>query len=98
MKNQIERILKKNFNITLNFKNTPTDTICDLTDGEIYGDFKKKETIGYNFTSTLFTDGISICEKSNLIVLPFAFAINEQTIKGRYCIENNSLIIYFNYL
>ena len=47
MKSQLQGIMKQ-YNL-----------ITDTFDGSIYQNFIKKEEIGYNFTLTIFTDGIS---------------------------------------
>jgi hypothetical protein len=36
----------------------------------------------------LNTDGISICDKSNLSIWPFYLEINELNIGKRFCIDN----------
>ena len=68
-------------------KTKQIDIIEDITDGEIYLDFLKKEAIGQNFSFSLFTDGISICDKSSITVWPILFIINEIPKEKRYCID-----------
>jgi hypothetical protein len=56
--------IKKNFTID-------TEYINDVIDGSVYQDFIKEENPGHKndcYTFTLNTDGISLCEKSNLSI------------------------------
>ena len=79
IKNQIARVIQRNLDIfdskQNNYKNQD-EFIRDVTDGEIYANFKKNETIGSNFSFTLFTDGISFCKKSSITVWPVLLVIS----------------------
>ena len=65
--------------------------INDVTDGSVYQDFLKEENPEHKadcYSFTLNTDGISLCEKSNLSIWPIYLNINEIDIEDRYFIDN----------
>jgi len=105
IKNQIARVIQRNLDIfdskQNNYKNQD-EFIRDVTDGEIYANFKKNETIGSNFSFTLFTDGISFCKKSSITVWPVLLVINEIPIERRFCadlmIVAGKIIILFKFI
>ena len=80
IQNQINRIIQRNLDIfdsIENFDKNQDDFIRDITNGEIYANLKKNETVGSKFSFTLFTDGISFCKKSNITVWPVLLVVNE---------------------
>ena len=65
--------------------------ISDITDGIIYQKFISSisdTNINDNFTFLINTDGLSICNKSNLTIWPFYLVLNEIPQDIRYCSEN----------
>ena len=65
--------------------------IRDIIDGEIYQDFLQKENPHRQrdcYTFTLNTDGINLCEKSNLSCWPVYLVCNEFDIGNIYCPDN----------
>ena len=89
----ISQQLKKIFkNLNINQKRTVTmnTKLRDITDGNVYKKFPKyqKTSSAKIFIFTLNTDGISLCEKSNLGNRPIYLAVNEIPINQRFCLEN----------
>jgi hypothetical protein len=41
-----------------------------------------------SFTFSIFTDGISMCEKSKISIWPFLLVCNELPPEDRLCIDN----------
>jgi hypothetical protein len=90
---QIKRIIKN-----VDLLNSPLpisnpDRIADIYDGNKYKNILnspigqsilKKEA----FTFLLNTDGVSICEKSNLTIWPVFLVINEIELQKRFCVDN----------
>jgi hypothetical protein len=69
------------------------EDIRDVYDGEIYKElldsdvgylFKKNEA----FSFSLNTDGISVCDASNVTIWPIFFVINEIPLEKRFCLDN----------
>jgi hypothetical protein len=68
-----------------------TEYINDVIDGSVYQDFIKEENPGHKndcYTFTLNTDGISLCEKSNLSIWPIYLNLNELDIEDRYFVDH----------
>lgn len=68
-----------------------TEYINDVIDGSVYQDFIKAENPGNKndcCTFNLNTDGISLCEKSNLSIWPIYLNINEFEIEDRFFVDN----------
>ena len=95
MKSQISRIIKHNSEIFDHKLIYNPDSISDIKDGEIYRDFIETECLGTNLTFTIFTDGISVSNKSSITVWPIILAINELPKEKRFCIDQ--LIIAGNH-
>ena len=95
---QIEMLFKKKTLPSQYDFSVDNEHISDFKDGSIYQDFLKKENPNNNndtYTFTLNTDGISLCDKSNIQVWPQYMTINETPIESRYSPENT--IICGNY-
>ena len=96
IKKQLQRIIKMNPEV-FNSSNRPvhyyTDFIEDVNDGEIYKELYKSE-LGYcfekneAFTFSLNTDGISICDESNVTIWPIILVCNEIPKERRFCLDN----------
>jgi hypothetical protein len=93
---QIRRIIKLNqdiFNSDIRPPRTANDDIEDLFDGAIYKELYDSE-FGYlfhkneAFTFSINTDGISICDQSNVTIWPVFLAINEIPLEKRFCLDN----------
>ncbi len=70
---------------------TSDEYLSDFKDGTIYQEFLEKENKNRTndvYTFTLNTDGISLCEKSNLQIWPQFLTINECSIESRYSPDN----------
>ena len=73
--------------------NSKEDYINDVHDGEIYTELYNTE-LGYlfekneAFTLSLNTDGISICDESNVTIWPSIFVCNEIPKERRFCLDN----------
>ena len=70
---------------------TENKHISDFKDGSVYQEFLKNENPNHNndvYTFTLNTDGISLCDKSNIQVWPQYMTLNETHIESRYSPEN----------
>jgi hypothetical protein len=69
------------------------DFIEDVCDGEIYRDLYDSE-FGYlfdkneAFTFSVNTDGISVCEQSNITIWVIFLVINEIPREKRFCLDN----------
>ena len=92
IKSQLKHIMK---NKDIFYRSLPisSEHLADVYDGEIYTSIlnsKDGELIkaGDAYTFSLNTDGISICEKSNLDIWPINLVINEIKPEFRYCVEN----------
>ena len=86
---QIEMLLKKKILPTQLYENQNENLILDIKDGTIYKKFIKNFKNPANINSFMLnTDGISICDKSNLSIWPVYLAINELDIGKRFCINN----------
>ena len=91
MESQIKRILNKPI-----FKDKFDSSdiyLEDVNDGHIYNSLLQSEQgnlikQGKAFTLTINTDGISVCEKSNLDIRPVYLVINEIKSEHRFSIEN----------
>ena len=71
--------------------NQETDDLKDITDGAIYQKFllkRKDKRPSDIFTFLLNTDGIKICNKSDLSIWPIYLVINEIPIQYRFCVNN----------
>lgn len=73
--------------VVSNYFNENTHIMSDVKDGSIYKEFKKLNPFNA-YTFTLNTDGISLCDKSNLSIWPVYLAINELEIESRFYIDN----------
>ena len=64
--------------------------LIDISDGRIYKNILKQEKKGSDniFTLSISTDGVSLCEKSNLGVWPIYGVFNEIATDQRFCPEN----------
>ena len=102
---QVRRIYKKCFMSVLQNQNNDKSNnelnkLKDIKDGRIYKSVLKSQKMWFEankaLTFTLNTDGICLCEKSNLSVWPVYLVINELPIEKRFCIEN--VIVAGNYL
>lgn len=91
LEQQLKRILSRDLSFS-NKIEPCTDVITVVYDSEIYKNvFREHEEeirSGNVFTFSLNTDGISICEKSDLSITPIILAINELPLCERFCIEN----------
>ena len=92
IQSQLRQILKNKNIFNTNFESSE-EYLTDVYDGNIYS--KLLNTVdgeliknGAAFTFTINTDGISICEKSNLDIQPVYLVINEIKKEFRYCPEN----------
>lgn len=88
---QIKRIMKKNL-LNQNYE-WNNKYYTDIKDGEIYQNLlNSDEKISFQnncaYSLTLNSDGISVCEKSNLSIWPVYLVINEMPIEHRFKIEN----------
>ena len=100
IKNQIEMLFKKKTLPITRSSSNNASVVEDVKDGQIYLDFldtlSKNNTNFKNvYTFTLNTDGICLCEKSNLSIWPVFFAINELDVENRFYLDN--IIIAGNY-
>jgi hypothetical protein len=65
--------------------------ITDFKDGSIYKEFLNTENPRRSndiYSFTLNTDGISLCDKSNIQIWPQYLTINETDIEHRYSPDN----------
>ena len=60
------------------------DYISDIKDGSLYQNFKAAKPSDNVYSFALNSDGISLCEKSNLTIWPIYLALNELDISHRY--------------
>ena len=93
---QIERIIHMNQDIFIpNSREVyaEDDDIEDVINGSIYKELFSSE-FGYlffkneAFTFSINTDGISICEQSNITIWPIFLVINEIPLERRFCLDN----------
>ena len=93
IENQIKRVIKNADLLNSPLPVSNQDRIVDIYDGTKYksilnssigNSILKKEA----FTFLMNSDGISICEKSNLTIWPVFLVINEIEIQKRFCIDN----------
>ena len=67
--------------------------IEDIYDGEIYKELFASD-IGYlferneAFSFSINTDGVSICDLSNITMWPIFLVINEIPLEKRFCLDN----------
>ena len=87
--------LNRNFNVQIFFgisDKRDDKFIKDTCDGEIYANFRDEEAklnrLNQSFSFSIFTDGISICKKSNVSIWPILLVINELPIEIRFCVDN----------
>ena len=86
IKKQLELIFNRLLPIgAYNCNNT---LISDVKDGSIYTSFKVSKPSDNIYSFTLNSDGISLCEKSNLSIWPVYLALNELDISHRYHFDN----------
>jgi hypothetical protein len=79
-----------------NFQRVPRseiDSIEDVCDGQIFKDLFKSEfsqlfETNQIFTFSINTDGISICDESNITIWPIFLVINEIPLEKRFCLDN----------
>ena len=95
IKDQLQRILRQE-NISeeqLSSKNV----LKDIKDGRIYKRIMKEEKSNDNniYTLSLSTDGVSLCEKSNLGIWPLYAVCNEISVDKRFCSENVLILGYY---
>ena len=92
IKDQIDMLFKKKVLPVKIYESKNDNLICDIKDGSYYKDFissiKKENNDSNVFSFMLNTDGISLCEKSNLAIWPVYLAINELPIEERFHIDN----------
>lgn len=88
---------------SFNFDPSPKDTIEDIHDGMIYNTIYAKEIQNDKsnkfFTLLFNTDGIELCQKSDIAIWPMIFVINELQIEKRFSFDNCIIagIFYFLY-
>ena len=94
IKHQLQRIFsnQKFTDVQLGNQNV----IKDITDGRIYKKVMQEEKLNNNniYTLSFSTDGVSICEKSNLGIWPIYAVCNEISIDKRFCPENVLILGY----
>ena len=95
IKDQLQRILRQE-NISeeqLSSKNV----LKDIKDGRIYKRIMKEEKSNDNniYTLSLSTDGVSLCEKSNLKIWHLYAVCNEISVDKRFCSENVLILGYY---
>ncbi len=84
---------KKKLPVKRTLFDTSKSTIDDVVDGSIYKNFRRDVQNSKNaYSFTLSTDGVNLCEKSNLSIWPVFLAINEIPIEERFYWENVLLI------
>jgi hypothetical protein len=69
--------------------NRSLETISDVYDGELYKKYRRSiqnSTNAYSFT--ISTDGVNLCDKSNLSIWPVYLVINELDSEERFYIYN----------
>ena len=44
--------------------------------------------VNQSFTFTIFSDGISVCKKSNITIWPILLVINKLPIERRFCVDH----------
>ena len=72
-----------------NIDNRNDETITDIYDCSIYKNYRSKISHSLNsYSFTINTDGVSLCEKSNLAIWPVFLINNEQDYEERYYIYN----------
>lgn len=82
-------LFKKKILPTKPYENLNENLISDIKDGSLYKAFLSNFKDLANVNSFMLnTDGISICDKSNLSIWPVYLAINEIDIGDRFCIDN----------
>jgi hypothetical protein len=102
IKPQLDMLFKKNKLPVLKSQiNSDPDFIQDIYDSKIYKDFKSKfvannEKYENIYSFCINTDGISLCEKSNLSIWPVFLCINELSINERFYIDNTVIAGKFN--
>ena len=91
IKKQLEVLFQKNKLPTAYDFSSDGESLKDIKDGTIYQDFLKNENPNKNsnvYSFTFNTDGISLCDKSNLSIWPQYFSINEVDIETRFSPDN----------
>lgn len=75
----------------LNLTNYEPHILKDITDGSIYQNFladQKNRRPEEIYTFLLNSDGIKVCNKSELSIWPVYLAINEIPLQYRFCVDN----------
>ena len=84
---------------TCTYSSIDMNSVNDIKDGSIHNSFKSANLNNKTYSFTINTDGISLCDKSNLSIWPVFLEINEIAIKNRYYIDNviiaGQFVIYF---
>ena len=91
IKNQIEMLFQKKKLPTKYDFSSDGEYITDFKEGSIYKDLLIKENPRRSndiYSFTLNTDGISLCDKSNIQIWPQYLTINETDIEHRYSPDN----------
>jgi hypothetical protein len=91
IKKQLEVLFQKNKLPTNYDFSSDGESLKDIKDGTIYQDFLKNENPNKNnnvYSFTFNTDGISLCDKSNLSIWPQYLSINEVDIETRFSPDN----------
>ncbi|CAF1053319.1 unnamed protein product [Brachionus calyciflorus] len=84
---QLRRIFEKNGELFDFNANTSSEFLKDFHNGRVYNDLLGQ---GYNkfYTFLLNTDGIEMCNKSNMSIWPIILVLNELSIDKRFCFDN----------
>ncbi len=87
---QIKMLFKKKIlPVQKRYQNSNENIISDIKDGSYYKDFIRSHHNNENIYSFMVnTDGISLCDKSNLSIWPVYLAINELEQGDRYQMDN----------
>lgn len=84
---QLKRIFSKNPDLIKFSATKEAGVIKDVYDGTLYEEIVNKEQTKF-FTFLLNTDGVELCEKSNLSIWPFFLVINELPLEIRFNFDN----------
>lgn len=93
IRKQIELLFEKKVLPVEKYSRRNKNSISDVKDSLIYEEFLhsiKNNNLNSSsiYTFTLNTDGISLCDKSNLSIWPVFIAINEIDIESRFYLDN----------
>lgn len=92
IREQLAKILNTFYN-DIKVDTSDSHDLNDIKSGEIYksllnGECRDSLINKSSFTLTINTDGVQLCEKSNMSIWPVFIVINELPLCERYCIEN----------